>query len=40
VLGGLLGLGVGAVATRIIGYGLFDAAISPRAGVVPLVLAC
>ena len=39
-LGGLLGLGAGAIATRVIGYSLFDAAIAPRAGVVPLVLGC
>jgi putative ABC transport system permease protein len=37
-LGALLGLGLGAVGARLIGLGLFGAAIEARAGVVPVVL--
>ncbi len=36
--GALLGLGLGAVGARLIGVGLFGAAIEARAGVVPVVL--
>jgi len=39
ILGGALGLVLGAFAARLVGDRLFDAAIEPRAGVVPLVLA-
>jgi putative ABC transport system permease protein len=38
VAGGLIGLGLGAAAARLIGKGLFGAAIQPRAEVVPWVL--
>jgi putative ABC transport system permease protein len=38
VAGGLIGLGLGAAAARLIGRGLFGAAIQPRAEVVPWVL--
>lgn len=39
LLGGGLGLGLGLLAARVIGWRLFDAAIDPRADVIPLVLA-
>jgi putative ABC transport system permease protein len=39
LLGGGLGLGLGLFAARVIGRSLFDAAIDPRANVIPLVLA-
>jgi len=39
LLGGAFGLVLGAAAARFTGNRLFDAAIAPRAGVVPLVLA-
>jgi putative ABC transport system permease protein len=38
LIGGLLGVALGAVGARLIGRGLFGAAIDPRADVVPWVL--
>ena len=38
LLGGIIGLGLGALAARLIGTRLFDAAVAPRAIVVPLVI--
>lgn len=38
LLGGVLGLVLGSAATRLVGARLFEAAIEPRAGVVPIVL--
>jgi ABC-type antimicrobial peptide transport system permease subunit len=39
ILGGAAGLGLGALAARLVGSRLFGAAIEPRAGVIPVVLA-